>query len=727
MRRLNHYSSGMIGVSAIALAASSAPQPALAQTTLPGIVVTTPSPVVRAPRRRATPPPATQQPQSPATPVAEPPPLDDDLPGLLIVAEDAFVPVTVVPGREVLTNFGANLADSLDTKPGIIGSTFAPGASRPVIRGLDNYRVRIQENGIGTHDVSDLSEDHAVPIDPFSASRIEVVRGPATLRFGSQAIGGVVNASNNRIPDAIPRNGVSAEVQGGLTSVDDGRDGAMQVTAGAGNFAVHADAFRRSMSDYRTPDGVQPNSFVNAEGHAIGGSFVGRDGFIGLAFSRYASLYGIPGIEATEERSRIDLEQTKFQSRGEWRPKRSGIDTIRYWFGHSDYAHNELAGIDEIGSRFTNRSTEARLEVQHTPVATVLGQLTGAVGFQSVRENLRGQSFEGDSLLEPARTRSLAAYLFEELQLTSKLRMQGAVRYEESNVRGTGLDVTDPMAPLDVAGDRTFRPMSGSIGALYDLPAGIVLRLTGQYTERAPVAAELYSRGLHEATETFEIGNPFLTIEKGKTIELGLRRAHGSFRFDASLYHTRFDGFIFKRLTGLGCGETYLDCESAGGTGDELKELRFSQRDATFTGAELIGQLDVAHLWRGVWGVEAQYDFVDARFSDGEYVPRIPPHRLGGGLYYRDRNVFAKVGLLHAFEQTNIASGETPTSGYTLLNAELSYTSTKSDPNLGPQFTIGIKGDNLLNDDVRNSVSFKKDEVLLPGASIRLFASIKLQ
>ena len=166
-----------------------------------------------------------------------------------------FVPLTLVPEREIVATPGANLADSLQYRPGIAGSTFTPGANRPVIRGLDNYRVRVQENGIGSHDVSALSEDHAVPIDPFAADQIEVVRGPATLRYGSQAIGGVVSASNDRIPEFIPRRGFTATTKGGLSSVDDGADGAFKVTAGAGNFAVHADAFKRHAGDYDTPAG----------------------------------------------------------------------------------------------------------------------------------------------------------------------------------------------------------------------------------------------------------------------------------------------------------------------------------------------------------------------------------------------------------------------------------------------------------------------------------------
>jgi iron complex outermembrane receptor protein len=717
---------------------------ASAQTQLPTVVVTTPSPVVRpavrepaptaAPPQRAAPrpkgPPATQAsapsgPTAPAEPdqtatVAEPPP------GVLIVAEQAFVPVTVVPGREVIATTGANLADALQNRPGIAASTFTAGASRPIIRGFDNYRVRVQENGIGSHDVSALSEDHAVPIDPNSADRIEVVRGPATLRYGSQAIGGVVNATNGRIPEYIPRGGFGGEVRGAYSSVDRGREGSFKATAGAGNFVAYADGFERDAEDYSTPRGRQANTFVNAQGHALGGSFVGRDGYMGVSYSRYASIYGIPGGEAAEDRKRIDLERTQWQSRGEWRANAAGIEAVRYWFGHTIYGHDELKthdGEDEVGSRFTNRETEGRVEVQHSPLRMVLGELRGAIGVQIGNRRMEGRSFEGDSLLEPTRSRSTAVYLFEELQLTRQLRLQGAVRYEHTTHSGTGLDLTDPTAPLTVTGDRTFKPVSTSAGVLYDLPAGVVMRATAQFTQRAPDAAELFSKGLHEATGTFEIGNPFLRIERAQTFELGLRRAVGAFRFDASVYHTRFDGFIFKRLTGRGCGEDIGSC----GVEDELRELRFDQRDATFQGAELIGQLDVTRVWTGWFGVEGQYDFVHARFANGENVPRIPPHRLGGGVYWRDANWLAKVNVLHAFSQDRIGLGETATDGYTLLGAELSYTQRLRGNLNVPEVTIGIKGDNLLNDDVRNHVSFKKDEVLLPGANVRLFGRIKLQ
>jgi iron complex outermembrane receptor protein len=702
-------------VAALAITAVPVATEVRAQTQLPGIVVTTPTPVVRSSPKVVT--------KAPAASVET----EAALPPTGIIVEDAFVPLTVVPSNEVTSTPGSNLADSLQYRPGITGSNFAAGANRPVIRGLDNYRVRVQENGIGSHDVSALSEDHAVPIDPFSADRIEVVRGPATLRYGSQAIGGVVNASNDRIPEIIPPRGFSAETRGGLNSVDRGSDGAFKVTAGAGNFAVHADAFERHAGDYDTPAGRQFNTFVDSSGFAVGASAVGLDGFIGVAFSRYNSLYGIPGKDAVDARTRIDMQQDKIQSRGEWRVRDYGVEAIRFWFGSSDYAHNEIgfeAGPPEIGSRFTNKENEGRIEVQHLPVQTAFGELRGAVGTQFGQRKLVATSFEGDSLLEPARTNSVAAFWFEELQVTKRLRLQAAARIEQTRVDGTGLDLGDPLNPVAVTGEKTFRPISASAGILYELPLGVVARLTGQYVERAPADAELFSKGVHEATETFEIGNPFLTKEKAQTIELGFRKANGPLRFDASVYHTQFDGFIFKQRTGLVCDETLASC----GSGTELNQILFQQRDATFTGAELQAQLDVAPIWQGVWGVDVQYDFVRARFEDaqGGNVPRIPPHRAGAGIYYRDINWFARVGVLHAFDQTKIGDEETPTDGYTLLNADLAYTFKLGQGSVVPEMTVGLKGENLLDDDVRNHVSFLKDQVLQPGRTIRLYGIVKL-
>ncbi|WP_159079968.1 TonB-dependent receptor [Methyloceanibacter sp. wino2] len=765
---------------------------------LPAIEITTASPVEKpkkassgasggasrapSPARRSTRPaspsrPSTQTSSRSRAP-AQPAPaqtdqvLDIDIPaGISIVSgADSFVPVTVATEREILANPGATITDSLQNKPGISGTTFAPGANRPIIRGLDSYRVRIQENGIGSHDVSAISEDHAIPIDPSDADKIEVVRGPSTLRYGSQAIGGVVSVENQRIPTYLPEHGFSGMIKGGGNTVDEGGDGAFSVTGGSHGIVLHADGFIRDYEDYETPLGEELNSFVDSKGGSAGISHVWDNGFIGVSYARFESLYGIPGEEAEEGfLPRIDLVQDKVLVKGEWRPESSGIEAVRFWFGASDYAHDELerhsaaghdheeeehghdeheehehedeeAGDFEIGSVFTNEQQEARMEIQHSPVMSRYGEVRGAVGVHWDHADTAGLSYEGDSLLEPADTESIAGFWFEELEASDRWRFQTALRVESASVDGFGYSsIADPEAPVVYRGDRTFVPVSGGLGALYDLGNNTVLRLNGQAVERAPAAAELFSKGAHHASNTFEIGNPFLNEEKAQTIELGLKRPVGKFRYDASGYYTNYDGFIYRELTGLTCGVDLDSCEPEGhddhheegheeeGHSHSFDQVLFKQRNAVFYGVELLGEYDVGSVWRGVWGIDGQYDFVHARFDDGEYVPRMPPHRLGGGVYYRDSNWFARVGLLHAFEQNQVAPEEPTTPGYTLLNAELSYVVASAGPGvLAPTMRIGVKGDNLLDEKVLNSASFKRREnVLEPGANVRFFGSMR--
>lgn len=234
----------------------------------------------------------------------------------------------------------------------------------------------------------------------------------------------------------------------------------------------------------------------------------------------------------------------------------------------------------------------------------------------------------------------------------------------------------------------------------------------------------MFSRGAHDATGTFDIGNPDLTLETARSVEIGLRRAAGPFRFEATAYYTRSDNFIFRRLTGVFCDTDFNSC---GTPGAELKQAIYSQRDAIFRGGEFHSQLDIGPLSGGVWGIEDQFDIVRATFTEGSNVPRIPPVRVGGGVYWRDSNWFARINLLHAFAQNDIAPiGETPTAGYNLLKAEVTYTTKLNSSWLGArEMTVGLVGNNLLNDNIRNSVSYNKDEVLLPGIGVRAFANLK--
>jgi iron complex outermembrane recepter protein len=758
------------GCAAIALAASG--ETVRAQTALREVNVTVASPIQRRPSAPRPPAPAPEAPatEAPAEQAPAPAPTTDataSWQGTLPIVTDQFATVTVVPNEEIRRNVarGGTLGDLLFDKPGITGSSFAPGASsRPIIRGLDVNRVGIMENGVGGGGASDLGEDHFVPIDPLSINQVEVVRGPATLRWGSQSIGGVVSATNNRIPEAIPARGFTMETRTAATSVDNGLEGGMLLDAGAGNVAFHADAFSRTATDYAIPKypylvppdpllnpratqpdfftGRQPNSALHAEGASVGSSFVFDQGYIGAAVIQNNTTYHIPGIDGEDHNTRIDAQQTKVLSKGEYRPQASGIDTVRFWFGATDYKHNELGLADStditsdgVRQVFTNKEQEGRVEVTFLPIDLRFASLTTALGAQAGHQELTApgdQPGPFSGLWDPNSNHRVAGYAFNELKFSDRLKMQLAGRIEHVELKGTTPDFPADFLPdgTDLTASQRnpkFTPKSAAIGFIQNMPMDLQASLTAQYVERAPKPAELFSRGPHDATNTFDIGNPNLAIEVAKSIELGIRRAPGPFRFELVGYYTRFDGFIFRQLTGVMCGATFDTC---GDPDADLKQAVYSQRDAIFRGAEFQSQYDVAPLWTGVWGVENQFDVVRATFTDGTNVPRIPPVRVGGGLFWRDANWLVRVNLLHAFAHTDVEVTptfvETPTAGYNNLKAEVSYRMKVDRPGFGPyDVTVGVVGNNLLNDDIRNSVSYTKDEVLMPGRAVRAFANVR--
>ncbi len=650
--------------------------------------------------------------------------------GPVSVTDNTYQSTTGITGREIQRSSAASLADLLSGLPGVSASTFAPGASRPNIRGLDDYRVRVQENGIGTQDASDFSQDHGVPIDPLSADKVEVIRGPATLRYGSQAIGGVVSATNNRIPEALTPGGFSARFKGGASSVDSGLDGATSLDASGNNVAIHADAYTRSAGDYRIPGGVQANTRLQSEGQSVGGSYIFDGGYIGTAIQHITSLYHIPGIIDAKENTRIDLQQTKIISKGEWRAPTDGIAAVRFTFGASDYKHDEIGigtnGVDGIQNTIKNRELEGRFELDHAALATSVGALTGTWGVQIGHREL-GTAGSLGGLLAPTKTDTAAVFAFEQIQFTDTLKLQAAGRVENHLVKGLAPSFPSDFLPppntfTEEAGRRSFAPKSVSLGLMKDLPWDMVGTLTAQRVQRAPAAPELYSRGSDDASGTFVIGNPNLKIETAQTAEIGLKRAKGQLRFETSLYYTLYKDFIFKQVTGNYCTDTFATCGAAG----PLIQVVYGQRDAVFRGAELAAQLDVTPLGSGMFGVDGQFDIVRATFTDGTNVPRIAPMRTGGGVWWRSAEWYARVGLLHAFAQNDVGLNETPTDGYNLLKAEVSYTHMFNRTDSGPrEITVGLAGDNLLNEQIRNHISFKKAEVLQPGLGVRLFTNVK--
>lgn len=759
-------------------------------TQLPEITVTAPSPIVRhrtvpsrTPTRVARTAPGRNRErtaeQAPAATAAAAPQQ-----GVLPIVTDQFATVTVVPNEELRRSGGATLGDLLFSKPGITGSSFAPGASsRPIIRGLDVNRVGIVENGTGGGGASDLGEDHFVPIDPLATNQVEVVRGPAALRYGSTSIGGVVSATNNRIPDAMPTcpatpfrsyglpakapladvqtsSCMNVETRTAVSSVDRGVESGILLDAGGNNVAVHADAYGRKSSDYNIPsypylfdptlpvNGRQPNSAAQTNGASIGGSYFFQDGFIGAAITQNDALYRIPGIDGTANQTRIDGQQTKFTAKGEYHPHETVVDAVRFWVGATDYHHNEIGLADPtdpstvgIRQKFTNKEQEGRLEVQLMPFNARFAAVTTAFGLQAGHQELTAPSPDNlgspiNGLWDPNNNNRVAGYVFNELKFSETTKAQIAGRVERVNLSGMTpafipdvFDLNVDPAAIGPATPRNlhFTPKSASVGLIQNLPYDLVASVTAQYVERAPKPAELFSRGGHDATTTFDIGNPNLGIETAKSIEVGLRRAAGPLRFELTGYYTKFNGFIFRRLTGNTCDGSTACVDVADPNPLNLREAIYSQRDATFRGVEFQSQLDVGPLYGGIWGVEDQFDVVRATFTDGTNVPRIPPVRVGGGLYWRDNNWFMRVNLLHAFAQNDIAViGETPTAGYNLLKAEISYTTKLNSSWFGArEMTLGLVGNNLLNENIRNSVSYTKDEVLMPGIGVRAFANLK--
>jgi iron complex outermembrane receptor protein len=352
-------------------------------------------------------------------------------------------------------------------------------------------------------------------------------------------------------------------------------------------------------------------------------------------------------------------------------------------------------------------------------------ELTTAVGVQGGHQRLTAPSPDNPGLWDPNTNTRVAAYTFNEFKFSPYTKAQIAGRIEHVDLSGTGRLFDDMGFAGSTPASPSYTPKSASVGLIQNLPWDLVGSITAQYVERAPKPAELFSGGPHDATATFDKGNPNLNIEAASSVEAGLRRAVGPFRFEATAYYTRFKGFIFRRLTGNTCnGDTGI---CGPGVGD-LNEALYSQRDAIFRGAEFQSQLDVQPIWNGWWGIEDQFDVVRATFTDGTNVPRIPPMRVGGGLYYRDENWLGRVFLLHAFAQNDIAPvAETPTAGYNDLRVEVSYRWKAANPQPGDirEYMVGLTGTNLLNEDIRNAVSYTKDVVLLPGAGVRAFATAR--
>ena len=637
-------------------------------------------------------------------------------PGAATLSEVAQ-PVSVLAGQELALRLQPTLGETLAQEPGVTSTYFGPGASRPVIRGLGGDRIRVLQSGIGSADASSTSPDHAVSFDPLTAEQIEVVRGPATLLYGSNAVGGVVNVIDDRVPDTVPDRALHGRFEVDGASAADERAGALSLTGGTRRFAWHGDFLKRKSDDLSIPglaesaalraeegeegeeheqvEGVLENSAVDNTSGALGASIVGSGGYLGVALSALDSLYGVPGHahHADEEGAegeedapvRVDLRQRRADLRGEWREPLRGLRSARVRFGVADYEHRELEG-DEVGTTFRNQSWEGRLEARHG----TLGPFDGSLGVQGSSRDFEAAGAE--AFVPPSLTRSYALFLFEEAG-RGPLRFQLGGRVERQDTEARGATRLE----------RAFTGLSGSGGVVWQHREGWGAAFTVARSQKLPNAEELFSNGPHLATRAFEVGDPDLGKETSLGFDVSLRKRSGRVTGALNLFLNRFDGFIFE--------------EGTEEVADGLQVFRFTQRDATFRGGEAQARVEVFHAEPHHLDVDLVADFVRAELRDtGEPLPRIPPFRYGMGLHYENGRWSSLVELRGARAQDRVGPFELPTDGYAMLNANVGWRAFVGRSVI----EVLLRGTNLTDTEARNHVSFLKDLAPLPGRDLRL-------
>jgi iron complex outermembrane receptor protein len=634
---------------------------------------------------------ADTQPQNVQTVVVTASPLSGD--------PDALATIVDSVGRDkILRSGGANLADALNDVPGVTGTSFASGASRPVIRGFDANRVRVLEDGIGSFDVSDVGPDHGVPIDPLSADRVEVVRGAATLRYGSQAIGGVVNAINNRVPMTLPDKTFTGEVTGSYGTNSDSRQGGAQFDARAGQFAIHADGFDRHTDDYDIPDGTMPNSYFRGDGYSGGASYFFGDSRIGAGAIHYDAQYGIPG-----EDTFIDMKQTKEMLRSSFAIGAGALQTLTVDGGYADYEHSERdPTTGEALSTFKDNEWDSRAEGLFGAVGPFS---SAAFGVQAQQRNFSALG-EGADYLQPTTTRSEAVFGFAEAPLPRGIRLQVGARVEDVHVDGTPAS--------DVPTSRTFTPISGSVGVVFDATPTVRLGATLTSAARAPAQTELYARGPHDGPATFETGDASLDLERANSLEGSVRVRTDKVHFDGSVWGAKFDNYIFGALTGRTCNDEGV---CVAGDSEELKELNYTQLGAKFWGAEAKAGYDIADVSSGKLHADVLADYVRAKLDSGAgNVPRIPPYHVGAGLSWASASFDAGFLVKYTGRQTETATAETDTAGFTSIDAQLGWRPLPANHDV----ELVLIGRNLTDSTQRNAIALNKDEVILPGRDVRL-------
>ncbi len=614
-------------------------------------------------------------------------------------------PATVVTGRDLQLDLQPSLGETLDGQPGVSSTSFGPGASRPIIRGLGDDRLRVLQNGTSVLDAANVGQDHAVGVDPLSVTSVEIVRGPATLMYGPNAIGGVVNVIDNRVPDSRPANGLEGAIDGRLGSADGLRSLSGAVTFDAGPFVFHLDGFARRSNDLRIPGFARsarlraedpladeprnrlPNSSTETEGGAIGGSYLWDSGYVGLSFSAMNSVYGV----VVEDDVVIDLRQQRWDLRGAFYDPASWLKEINYKVGYTDYEHDEV-DEGEVDTEFAVSGVNARTEFRHQSV----GVFEGAFGMELSRTDFSAVGDE--AFVPPTDSESAALFFFEEADL-DPYRLQFGARYDYQSHE------TDDF-------NRNFNAFSGSAGVIFTPVENHAISLSAAYSQRPPTYLELYADGVHIGTGLAEFGDPDLGTEDSFSLDLSLRRKAGRVTGSASAFYYRFSNFINLQPTGNDIIEN----------GQAYPEHFFRPTRADFIGGELEAVLHILEPMAGEdvprdesLDLSLAIDYVRAQNRDDRMpMPRIPPFRATTALDYQRDNFGARLKGRWAARQNRTGREELATDSHFLLSLALTY-----------QFDVGrtrntafVKGTNLTDAEVRQSTSFIKDSAPLAGRGV---------
>jgi iron complex outermembrane recepter protein len=606
---------------------------------------------------------------------------------------ETFQATNVLGGQELTKALQGTIGATIENEPGIALRSFGPGPARPVIRGLDGDRVLIVEDGLRMGDLSSQSGDHGVNANPASASTIEVVRGPATLLYGANAIGGLVNVITNDIP-RMPVTRPSGSVTFDASSGAPGGGGAGDVTVGNGKFALHMAGSGRRSQDFKTPEGEIPNSFSRAGAAEVGAGYTSENGYLGASYAWDRSHYGIPFVE--EGVTNLDPRRQNVTIRGERRNMGGFFDGFRGSFGVRRYKHDELDG-EEVATSFVNNTSELQLLAHHRR----LGRMTGSIGGSVLTRNF---SASGEEALSPeVDQRGGAVYLYEEIAASQHTQIQFGGRVEHASFK--------PQTDEPV---RDFTNLSGSVGLLLLPTDQTTIAFSLASASRNPALEELYFHGPHPGNNAIENGNPDLESERALGFDASLRWRSAVASGEVTFFVNRIDNFIFREFTGV------VDEEEG------LPETVFAQADGRLYGLESHADVKVGPL---VW-VEGGLDYVRGDFVTLDTpLPRIPPLRGRAGIRLQknafqagiDGSFTAKQDRVYALGFAGSTIGETPTDGYNLMKVYASY-SFGSTTTVN---TVTVRLDNATNALYRNHLNYLKDLAPEMGRNFAVVYNVK--